>query len=506
MFEIDDIAALKTRARESLQSRDLPRAHEYLLKVTASSCADAESWMLLGVTSGMAGNPAAAEQSFRRAIALQPDYPQAQLNLGKSLSEQGKHRESVGILRQVATRFPDNPSVFIALADALAQSGDLDEANRLIARILCLTPEYTDALVCQGNILYREGRLDEAIACYDRALDQPTTPFTARMNKGLILMSQGRLDEALVCLESAVKAEPNSSTVHCAIGEAYMRMGDRHRAEQSLTHAFDINPQNVSTGMQLAAVLRYQNKMQEAAKIYRHVLRIDPDNVTARFFVDAMTGQDRNPRRIPAEVIRSTYDHVGRGAGFDVSLLQQMQYKGPELLYRAVHQAVEPGENSLDILELGCGTGLCGSLLRQLAAHMVGVDLSAEMIETARRKEIYDFTYIEDLHDVLDRSVNEFDLVAGMDVFCCFGDLSEIIGKCTSALRPGGLLGFSIEKAEPGELWQFHHYGHFRHSLEYVRDIAASQCLVEESVTEAVLSIEMCEPRIGYVCLLRKPA
>ena len=500
-----DTAALKQRARECLQSRDLAQAHALLLEATALPGADAETWLLLGVADGMQGNPAAAERSLQRALELQPDYPQALYNLGRAQRDQGKDADAADTLRQAAQQLPGDPAVLIALADALAQTHNLSEARNICEQVLRLAPGHPEALLCEGNLLHREGHLDGAIACYDRALQHPAAPVTALINKGLILQAQTRLDEALDCLQTALRTNPGLSAVHCAIGTIHMHLGERDRAEQSLARAFNLDPHNTAIGMQLAAVLRYQDKLEAASEVYHRLVEIDPDNVSAQFYLAATTEGENPPERVPGAVVRTVYDHAGGGANFDASLTQQMQYKGPELLDQAVRQALPPDAGGLHILELGCGTGLCGSLLSSLAEHMVGVDLSTEMVESARRKGIYDELLVEDLHEVLDRSAGRFDLVFGMDVFCYFGDLGELVGKCVAALRSGGLLAFSVEKAEPGKPWQFHRYGHFLHSIEHIRSVAANLGLTEQSVTEAALRIEMREPRIGYVCLFRKP-
>ena len=50
---------------------------------------------------------------------------------------------------------------------------------------------------------------------------------------------------------------------------------------------------------------------------------------------------------------------------------------------------VEP-TRALDVLDAGCGTGLCGPLVAPYARRLVGVDLSRGMLEQAREKNVYD--------------------------------------------------------------------------------------------------------------------
>lgn len=49
------------------------------------------------------------------------------------------------------------------------------------------------------------------------------------------------------------------------------------------------------------------------------------------------------------------------------------------------------GKNThLDILDAGCGTGLCADVLRPYAKSLVGVDLSPQMLALAAKQQIYD--------------------------------------------------------------------------------------------------------------------
>lgn len=42
----------------------------------------------------------------------------------------------------------------------------------------------------------------------------------------------------------------------------------------------------------------------------------------------------------------------------------------------------------LDILDLGCGTGLAGAWLKDYAKTLIGVDISTEMVKAAKKKQV----------------------------------------------------------------------------------------------------------------------
>jgi SAM-dependent methyltransferase len=65
-----------------------------------------------------------------------------------------------------------------------------------------------------------------------------------------------------------------------------------------------------------------------------------------------------------------------------------LKYRAPDLIAEQIGRLVPARD--IDVLDLGCGTGLLGARLRMLARSLTGVDLSANMIEQARRRNIYD--------------------------------------------------------------------------------------------------------------------
>ena len=76
-------------------------------------------------------------------------------------------------------------------------------------------------------------------------------------------------------------------------------------------------------------------------------------------------------------------------------------------LHQQVLDAVQEYTNAkpVKILDAGCGTGLCGPLLKPWARRLVGVDLSGGMLEKARALQLYD-EHIESLgvDEMKDRS------------------------------------------------------------------------------------------------------
>ena len=106
----------------------------------------------------------------------------------------------------------------------------------------------------------------------------------------------------------------------------------------------------------------------------------------------------------------------------------------------------------LSVLDAGCGTGRVGRELARRGLDVVGVDLDAEMLETARRKAPDVEWRLADLATVdLGRSFDAVVLAGNVMIFLASGSEASVVANMARHLRPGGLLiaGFQIM---PGQL------------------------------------------------------
>jgi predicted TPR repeat methyltransferase len=157
----------------------------------------------------------------------------------------------------------------------------------------------------------------------------------------------------------------------------------------------------------------------------------------------------RQPSAAPAGFVRDLFD--GYAADYDRHLL------GP-LAYRAHRALVEPLPGIVGrtvfarALDLGCGTGLCGPLLRPFVSHLTGVDLSPRMLAEAAKSGAYDLLLAAEGVAVLEAEpAGSLDVVLAADVLIYIGDAEPLVRAAARALAPGGVLAFTVERLEGGD-------------------------------------------------------
>ena len=204
--------------------------------------------------------------------------------------------------------------------------------------------------------------------------------------------------------------------------------------------------------------------------------------------------------KAPPHYIKALFDDYAER--FDQHLMVELAYAAPNLVRRIVGQRLDLTDPI--VVDLGCGTGICGPLFRTLAARLIGVDLAPAMLAQARHKNTYDLLVEEDLVRFLGRHQEAFDLCIAADVFVYMGDLRPAFSTTARALRPGGYLAFTIESSTDQPDWVLRRTGRYAHSHGYIEELAQACGLVIKAFDKATLRTQSDQPVIGEVWLLQR--
>jgi predicted TPR repeat methyltransferase len=291
-----------------------------------------------------------------------------------------------------------------------------------------------------GDALMDRGDDDRALEAYRNAL-AARTPFPeAHNNLAAALLYRGDLVGAVEECRRALAERPGYALALNTLGAALARLGRTDEAVAALRQAVHFRPDYANAYHNLGNALDQAGRLEEARHAYRAALRINPSLAEARYDLAAL-GEGPPPPCTPCPYLLRLFDTYA--ASFDQHLVDALHYQAPELLHEAVC-AVAP-RTGLDVIDLGCGTGLVGKLFRGLAARLTGIDLSPGMLRQAARRGVYDQLVQADVLDYLNARQGPCDLVLAADVFIYIGDLEYVFTAVARLLRSGGLFAFSLE-------------------------------------------------------------
>lgn len=347
-----------------------------------------------------------------------------------------------------------------------------DEAVQMIGAALQVMPQYPDAHNNLGNIHKECGRLAEAEACYRRALACDARHVNALANLAVVLEAQQRPHEAFVAYMALLKHAPEYAHGHYLLG-LFLRdhaQGEEHleQSVECLRNAWALDPRKTSALSALGVSLYVLGRREESAQVYRDWLEREPGHPVPRHMLAASGGAQPPPRAEDAYV-RGLFDKFADS--FDEQLLHNLDYRAPQVLVAALGGVLDAPAAALDILDAGCGTGLCGPLLRRRARELAGVDLSGRMIAKARQRGDYDKLEVGELTAFLQSHPAAWDVVVSADTLVYFGELGPVLAAAGAALRPSGWLAFSLEAmADDGDRVELTPSGRYRHSRVHVQD------------------------------------
>jgi predicted TPR repeat methyltransferase/lipoprotein NlpI len=519
------------------QAGRLAEARQIYEQILSGEPRNAQALHLLGLVAHQSGDAAVAETMIRNAIALQPNDPDFHSNLGEILRAMGRIDEALEILQSAAARFVQSPAIHHNLGIALKDKGRLAEAIASLRIALQLQPQNAAAHHHLAAALAFTGQHAAAISEFRQAIAlQPNSP-SAYNNLANTLLEVHQLDEAIAAFGSALALKPDFAEAHNNLGTAYWRRDRREDALHSFRRALALNSRLVSAAINLSGALLATglfeealavatnalenaphdpqlhrsralalvklNRINEAREAYESAIAVNPDSELYRFELAAITAGETT-RSMPASYARMIFDDYA--ADFDRHLVGALEYRVPEFFLEDV--LALPGErqrSTRDILDLGCGTGLCALHFRPFATRITGVDFAPKMIEAARARRVYDELILGDMMPVLHERPGSFDLILAGDLFLYVGELDALFHAVAAALRPFGLFACSIESSD-GQDVLLRPTRRFAHSLDYVRRLARQTGLLERSAREVILRKDGGVPIPGWIVLLQKGA
>ena len=293
--------------------------------------------------------------------------------------------------------------------------------------------------------------------------------------------------------------DPQHFLAHFNLGVIFMAQEKWETAYYHFEQALKMDPDNIEAHYNLATTLMKLQLKPQALIHYKKCLSLDPNNPNVCYLVDALSGKQTSSRA-PNEYIESLFDSYANK--FDSELLDKLQYKVPELIYDCLFDYLSPQKN-LTIIDLGCGTGLCGKFLQSSAKQLIGIDLSQKMLELAENKQCYDLLIHSDINKALQQWYNQIDIITAGDVLVYFGDLQEIISLVYQSLVKGGVFAFTVEANEKYS-YTLQPTGRYTHSKNYVIQLAQKIGFSITTQQSVQLRLQQSQVVVGQLFLLKK--
>jgi predicted TPR repeat methyltransferase len=396
-----------------------------------------------------------------------------------------------------------NPAINPAIKLAADQSGYLvydPEADRL--HELNATGSLIVEL-CDGSRTVDEIRALAAPFLPEEQIPAPNGQTDAPSGQADVVagfISEG-LESGLLVRANGVPVPPQDLSPEelTNLIEHLREWGQTQSALRCAKKVTQLTPEDPVAWHTLGRIAQAASQRAVAADAYEKYLAACREDASIAHLLIALRDEPPPPRASD-DCVRLTFADFS--SHYDNKMRDKLGYQAPERLAEFVGAELG-GRTNLSILDIGCGTGLAGAALKTRASHLSGIDLSPEMIEHARAREIYDSLEVAEISEWLANSRTEFDLIVACDCLVYFGDLTQVAQLAAARLKLGGLFAFTVER---GDVFPFHltDSGRFAHHRDHICSIAAEAGLQLVRLQPGFLRTEAGLDVTGLFALLRR--
>ena len=486
---------------------------------------------------------AKALEIYQLLLRDNPKNEKYAISCGNCFDALGDKEAAVAYYLEAYRTNHNSEAAALNLSTTYYELKDFDHAREYAHKVLNLNKKNIAAWQNLANIAFCNTEYEEALQYYQKMYDLNNNSYIAMINLANTYYYLGKYVMALDFAKRSMTRHPSSTTAYILAGNSLNSMGKYEKAIDMYLRAFELDNTNLEMLNSLSDAYRsnndwencilfawryiknlaqptnathlnfgyllyecYSEKSTDLAKKYAQKwLKFFPDNKITQHLGLALTN-GKAMQNSDADFIRETFNSFA--PEFETTLTD-LEYQAPKLIMEALEKNLKKSIfKKYHILDLGCGTGLCGQAIKPFASSrgLIGVDLSDKMLEIAEQKEVYAQLICDDICHYMENSEYFFHIMTAADVLTYFGDLTKVFVRIWRSLTPDGLFVFTFSENDFNkEDFFMAPSGRFVHSYSYVEKVLKSVGFKIISAEKHILRNEAEIPVYGYVIVARKP-
>jgi predicted TPR repeat methyltransferase len=436
------------------------------------------------------------------ATAIPVDPNRQFLESARALIAKGELREAALVLNQAQRKIPNDPRVFMVGSWLAEKSGNLKAAFESMRRSVAMAPDWGPGLLELALLLARQNQFQEALETAEKVTKLEPRNLQVLANVIDIAHRAGHTEMAIQHLRRGLELVPGDPQLTTLLARDLSSQGAHEESIALWGQLIDAAPQNTEYRMGRVLAQLAAGKPRQAIPDTTALLEIAPGDSVVAYYNALAHGQ--TPERQPVELSQRLFD--GMADVYDQHVVRGLRYQLPKQVGDQILRMYP--DKKLDVLDLGCGTGLLGVCLGRIDGFLIGVDVSMKMIEQAARHNVYDRFHTVNLHNALHETPDAiYQVITALDVFIYTGDLQETIPNARRILVPGGHLIFSCETAaEDGPDLVLLSAERYAHKRSHVEALCRQAGFVRVDIEDTVLRYENNQPVPGFVVTAHKAA
>jgi len=321
-----------------------------------------------------------------------------------------------------------------------------------------------------------------------------------RRDIGIFFQQNNMPIKAEMFYRDSLSIDNDQTSVYFNLGVIYQSISKTEQAIEAYTTATELSNDYAKAFANLGYLYNEIGDKDKCKEACLSARRLQPENPQIKHMIAAL-GIEKPPEIADQQYIKNLYDDYAKT--YDSHLSVTLKSRVPQLIHEATMQFTDISHHDKSMLDLGCGTGICGELFSAGANILDGVDLSDKMIEAAEKKDIYTNLYTADISEFLVNKRNTYNIIFSSDVLIYIGNLKELFKHVKNALKKDGVFTFSTESTT-GQDNDFilDSTGRYKHNHNYITRIAEESQFKILSSNETPLRQQKNEDVIGRIYVI----
>ena len=229
-----------------------------------------EAHYSLGLLCQARGAADTAAEHYHRVLAQNPEHVQSRSNLGALLLDRGETEAALDCLRQATAQAPGYLGAQFNLGNACLAAGQFREAEGAFRAALALKPDFARAHNNLGVALQKQKRQEEAEAAFRTCLHHDPKEADALRNLANILNGRDELAAAKMHYQAAIALKPEDAEAQLGLAEAMIKEGSGAAALEGLDRVLALRPGDTKTLSLKCAALAVAGAPGEESKLADH--------------------------------------------------------------------------------------------------------------------------------------------------------------------------------------------------------------------------------------------
>lgn len=424
------------------------------------------------------------------------------LETARAQIAKGELREAALTLNQAQRKMPNDARIFMLAGLMAEKSGNIKGAFEALRKSVALAPTWGPGLLELALLLARQNQFQEAVETAEKVAKLEPKNLLVLAGVVDIAHRAGHLEMAVRHLRRGLDLVPGDTQLRRLLAADLEGLGQHAEALELWNGLIAQDPKDQQALLGRVKTLLAAGKPAQAVGDTTTLLELAPGDSVYAYYNALAHGI--TPPHQPVELNRHLFD--GMAEVYDQHTVRGLRYQLPKIVAGKI--LARYPEKRLNVLDLGCGTGLLGVCLGRIDGFLIGVDVSTKMIEQAHRHRVYDRFHTVNLLDALRETPGAiYEVITALDVFIYTGELAETIPNAHRILLPAGDFYFSCETApEDGPDLVLQASGRYAHKRSHVLALCRGAGFESVEIEDLTLRYEGSEPVQGFLVMARKAA